>query len=170
LKKLFLVLLCLPIIGFGQVDFIELKQEHICHMCPGLLVVQKKNLSDTLRLGSWGELPDYKLIKSSDKEYILINSDYISGGVIESCILILSTEKSNFLEIIFEKIYVSNELTYFGDIDYSYEQIIRDFKYLEIIDNYVLINVDSSIWLGSEMNEKLTLKSRGSKKLSFLLN
>ena len=162
--------MCVPFIGFGQINFKEIEAKNKCHMCPGLLVVQKNNLSDTLRLGSWGRLPDYKLIKSSDKEYILINSDYISAGVIESYIIIFSTEKSNFLEIIFEKSYTSNEFTYFGDADYNYEQIIRDYKFLEIRDNYVLINVDTSVWLGSEMNEKKTLKTSGNKKLSFLLN
>ena len=57
-----------------------------------------------------------------------------------------------------------------GDADYNYEQIIRDYKFLEIRDNYVLINVDTSVWLGSEMNEKKTLKTSGNKKLSCLLN
>jgi len=25
-----------------------------CHMCPGYLVVNKRNLSDTIKTGSWG--------------------------------------------------------------------------------------------------------------------
>jgi len=149
---------------------VEIETQNDCHLCPGFLHVKKNNLSDTLIFGSWGRFPDYKLIKSSDKEYLLINSDYMNGGVIESNILIFSTEESNFLEIIFEKSYISNEFIYYEDEDYSYEKIIRDFKFLEIIDNYVLINVDSSVWLGTDMNEKKTLKSRGSKKLYFLLN
>tara|TARA_B100000963_G_scaffold280277_1_gene248739 strand:+ start:280 stop:792 length:513 start_codon:yes stop_codon:yes gene_type:complete len=170
MKKLLFILLCLPLIGFGQIYFKKIETQNDCHLCPGFLHVKKNNLSDTLIFGSWGRFPDYKLIKSSDKEYLLINSDYMNGGVIESNILIFSTEESNFLEIIFEKSYISNEFIYYEDEDYSYEKIIRDFKFLEIIDNYVLINVDSSVWLGTDMNEKKTLKSRGSKKLYFLLN
>jgi len=169
MKKLLLILLCFPIIGFGQINLKEIAVQNDCHMCPGKLVVQKNNLSDTLILGSWGRFPNYELIKSGNKEYLFVESNYLSGGIVESSIMLFSTDETNFLENIFTTGFLSEEFKYKGDENYSFEQIIRDFQYIEIIDNYVSIDIDTSVWLGSDINEKTTLKSKGSKKLSFLI-
>ena len=138
-------------------------------MCPGKLVVQKNNLSDTLILGSWGRFPNYELIKSGNKEYLFVESNYLSGGIVESSIMLFSTDETNFLENIFIKGFLSNEYKYKGDENNSFEQIIRDFQHIEIIDNYVSIDMDTSVWLGSDMYENTTLKSKGSKVQSFLI-
>jgi hypothetical protein len=169
MKKLLLILLCFPMIGFGQINLKEIAVQNDCHMCPGKLVVQKNNLSDTLILGSWGRLPNYKLIKSGNKEYLFVESNYLSGGIVESSIMIFSTDETNFLENIFTQGFLSIEYKYKGDKNNSFEQIIRDFKHIEITDNYVSIDMDTSVWLGSDMYENTTLKSKGSKVQSFLI-
>ncbi len=169
MKKLILILLCLPMIGFGQVNFKEIEVQYDCHMCPGKLVVQKNNLSDTLIFGSWGKFPNYVLIKSGNKEYLFVESNYHSGGIVESSIMLFSTDETNFLENIFTTGFLSNEYRYKGDENYSFEQIIRDFQYIEIIDNYVSIDIDTSVWIGSDLYENTILKSKGSKVQSFLI-
>jgi len=169
MKKLLLILLCLPMIGFGQINLKEIAVQNDCHMCPGKLVVQKNNLSDTLIFGSWGRFPNYELIKSGNKEYLFIESNYHSGGIVESGIMLFSTDETNFLENIFTTGFLSEETKYKGDENYSFEQIIRDFQYIEITDNYVSIEIDTSVWLGSDMHENPTLKSKGSKVQSFLI-
>jgi len=169
MKKLILILIALPMFGFGQVNFKEIVVQYDCHMCPGKLVVQKNNLSDTLIFGSWGIFPNYELIKSGNKEYLFVESNYHSGGIVESGIILFSTDETNFLENIFTIGFLSSEYRYKGDENYSFEQIIRDFQYIEIIDNYVSIDMDTSVWLGSDMYENTTLKSKGSKVQSFLI-
>ena len=164
-----LIFICFPFILFGQINLKEIAVQNDCHMCPGKLVVQKNNLSDTLILGSWGRFPNYELIKSGNKEYLFVESNYLSAGVVESSIMLFSTNENNFLENIFKTGFLSEEFKYKGDENYSFEQIIRDFQYIEIIDNYVSVDIDTSVWLGSDINEKTTLKSKGSKKLSFLI-
>tara|TARA_Y100000385_G_scaffold283178_1_gene338864 strand:- start:280 stop:804 length:525 start_codon:yes stop_codon:yes gene_type:complete len=170
IKKLLLILLYLPIIGFGQINFKEIKGKNDCHMCPGTLIVEKNNLSDTLKLGSWGRLPNYELIKSGNVEYIFVESNYLSVGIIESSFMLFSTDETNFLENIFTIRFLSNEYRYIGDENNSFEQIIRDFKLLDITDNYMSIDIDTSVWLGSDMYENTTFKSKGSKVQSFLIN
>tara|TARA_B100000767_G_C19682101_1_gene500062 strand:- start:54 stop:566 length:513 start_codon:yes stop_codon:yes gene_type:complete len=167
MKKLLFILLCFPIIGFGQINFKDIVARDECHMCPGKLVVQKNNLSDTLILGSWGRFPNYELIKSGNKEYLFVESNYLSGGTVESSIMLFSTDETNFLENIFTTGFLSNEYKYNGDENNSFEQIIRDFQYIKIIDNYVSIDIDTSVWLGSDMYENTTLKSKGCKVQSF---
>jgi hypothetical protein len=169
MKRLLHILFCFPLIGFGQVNFKEIVVQYDCHMCAGKLVVQKNNLSDTLIFGSWGIFPNYELIKSGNKEYLFVESDYHSGGIVESSIMLFSTDETNFLENIFTTGFLSNEYRYKGDEIYSFEQIIRDFQYIEIIDNYVSIGIDTSVWLGSDLYENTTLKSKGSKVQSFLI-
>ena len=169
MKKLLLILLCLPMIGFGQIKLKEIAAQNNCHMCPGKLVVQNNNLSDTLILGSWGKLPNYEFIKNGSKEYLFVESNYLSGGIVESNIMLFSTDETNFLENIFTKVFLSNEYKYKGDKNNSFEQIIRDFQYIEITDHYVSIEMDTSVWLGSDMYENTTLKSKGSKVQSFLI-
>ena len=164
-----LIFICFPIILLGQINLKEIAVQNDCHMCPGKLVVQKNNLSDTLILGSWGRFPNYELIKSSNKEYLFVESNYLSGGVVESSVMLFSTDETNFLENIFTTGFLSKEFKYNGDENYSFEQINRDFQYIEITDNCVSIDIDTSVWLGSDINEKTTLKSKGSKKLSFLI-
>ena len=156
-------------IGFGQINLKEITVQNDCHMCPGKLVLQKNNLSDTLILGSWGKLPNYELIKSGNKEYLFVESNYLSRGIVESSIMLFSTDETNFLENIFTKVFLSNEYKYKGDENNSFEQIIRDFQHIEIIDNYVSIDMDTAVWLGSDMYENTTLKSKGSKVQSFLI-
>ena len=164
-----LIFICFPMILFGQINLKEIAVQNDCHMCPGKLVVQKNNLSDTLILGSWGKLPNYELIKSGNKEYLFVESNYLSGGIVESSIMLFSTDETNFLENIFTQGFLSNEYKYKGDKNNSFEQIIRDFKHIEITDNYVSIDMDTSVWLGSDMYENTTLKSKGSKVQSFLI-
>ena len=170
MKKLLPILLCLPMIGFAQINLKEIAVQNDCHMCPGKLVVKKNSLSDTLILGSWGKLPNYELIKSGNKEYLFVESNYLSGGIVESSIMLFSTDETNFLENIFTKGFLSNEYKYKGDENNSFEQIIRDFKLLDITDNYMSIDIDTSVWLGSDMYENTTFKSKGSKVQSFLIN
>jgi len=154
---------------FGQINLKEIAVQNECHMCPGKLVVQKNNLSDTLILGSWGRLPKYELIKSGNKEYLIIESNYLSGGIVESNIMLFSTDETNFLENIFTQGFLSSEYKYKRDKNNSFEQIIRDVKHIEIIDNYVSIDMDTSVWIGSDIYENTTLKSKGSKVQSFLI-
>ena len=170
MKKLLPILLCFPIIGCWQINLKEIAAQNDCHMCSGKLVVQKNNLSDTLKLGSWGRFPHYELIKSGNVEYIFVESNYLSGGIVETSIMLFSTDETNFLENIFTTGFLSNEYKYNGDENNSFEQIIRDFQYIKIIDNYVSIDIDTSVWLGSDMYENTTLKSKVSKVQSFLIN
>ena len=169
MKKLLLILFCLPIIVFAQINLEEITLQNNCHMCPGKLVVQKNNLSDTLILGSWGKIPNYELIKSGNKEYLFVESNYFSGGILESTIMLFSTDETNFLENIFTKSFLSNEYKYKRDENNSFEQIIRDFQHIEITDDYVSIDMDTSVWLGSDLYETTTLKSKGSTVQSFLI-
>ena len=89
-----LIFICFPMILFGQINLKEIAVQNDCHMCPGKLVVQKNNLSDTLILGSWGKLPNYELIKSGNKEYLFVESDYLSGGIFIGLGLIIYVELS----------------------------------------------------------------------------
>ena len=164
-----LIFICFPFILYGQINLKEIAVQNDCHMCPGKLVVQKNNLSDTLILGSWGKLPKYELIKSRNKEYLFVESNYLSGGIVESNVMLFSTDETNFLENIFTLGFLSNEYKYTRDKNNSFEQIIRDFKHIEIIDNYVSIDMDTSVWLGSDMYENPTLKSKGRKFQSFII-
>mgnify|MGYP006164872757 FL=1 len=71
--------------------------EFDCHMCPGYLVVTKNNLLDTINTGSWGKVQGvYNVVKIIDKDYVVIESSYFSGGWIEKLIHIYSTEKDSF--------------------------------------------------------------------------
>ena len=102
---------------------------------------------------------------------------YNPGKFLDRCVNSLLTQDYDNYEILFIDDCSSDgsfskipAVKYKGDENYSFEQIIRDFQYIEIIDNYVSIDIDTSVWLGSDINEKTTLKSKGSKKLSFLIN
>ena len=169
MNKLLIILLYFPIIGFGQINFQEIAVQNDCHACPGKLLVQKNNLSDTLIMGSWGRLPHYELIKSDDKEYLFVENNYLSAGIVESSISLFSTDDTNFLENIFSFGFLSNEYRYIGDTNRSFEQIVRDFQYIEIKENYVTIKIDTSVWLGSDNHEYTMFKSKGGKMNSFLI-
>ena len=107
MKKL-LLLLIIPFLNFGQNDnivFKELTNEDDCHMCPGILIIKKGNLSDTLFTGSWGRVSgDYQAKKIGDNDFVVLKTSYFGMGILEEGIFIYSTESDNFLKKVFGKL------------------------------------------------------------------
>ena len=118
-----------------------------CHMCPGYLVVDKNNLTDTIKIGSWGKVQgDYYVTKILDKDYVVVNSPYFSGGRTERSLLIYSTLKDSFLDRVFLKRFSEKEEKY-TELEnglYRLDQITRQFKF-SFQENTLIVDVDSTL-------------------------
>jgi hypothetical protein len=79
-----------------------------CHMCPGYILIEKRNTIDTLRMGSWGSPPPFEQFKHKKKDFLVVNSSYFMGGITESYISILSLNEDNYLNNVFDTL-VSDE-------------------------------------------------------------
>ena len=169
MKFIFSLLICIPFFGFAQIQFEEIKTKYDCHMCPGILVVKKNNLTDTLKLGSWGRLPYYELIPDNDKTYLFVESDYFSGGTNEKNIIIYSTENESFLKIVFQKAFLSMEYKYKKDEAYSFEEISREFQY-KLENKTLLIKIDTTVRVGSDKTEELAIVSKGNMHQSYIID
>ena len=49
-----------------------------CHMCPGYLLIERGNTIDTLKRGSWGQPPNFNQFKANDRDYIALESSYLT--------------------------------------------------------------------------------------------
>ena len=45
-----------------------------CHMCPGYILIEKRNTIDTLKMGSWGSPPPFEQFKYKKKDFLVVNS------------------------------------------------------------------------------------------------
>jgi len=79
-----------------------------CHMCPGYILIEKRNTIDTLKMGSWGSPPPFEQFKYKKKDFLVVNSSYFMGGITESYISILSLNEDNYLNNVFDTL-VSDE-------------------------------------------------------------
>jgi len=79
-----------------------------CHMCPGYILIEKRNTIDTLKMGSWGSPPPFEQFKHKKKDFLVVNSSYFMGGITESYISILSLNEDNYLNNVFDTL-VSDE-------------------------------------------------------------
>ena len=168
MKKL-LLLLTIPFVSFGQNDsifFEELINEDDCHMCPGILVVKKGNLSDTLWTGSWGKVNStYTVNNIEDKDYVILKNSYFSMGVLEEGIFIYSTESNSFLKELIEKSYItqvdSHQEMQSGALKCI--RIKRDIKF-NFEANFLKVDIDTTLSFLIEPDEEFTLISSGKKQ------
>ena len=79
-----------------------------CHMCPGYILIEKRNTIDTLKMGSWGSPSPFEQFKHKKKDFLVVNSSYFMGGITESYISILSLNEDNYLNNVFDTL-VSDE-------------------------------------------------------------
>jgi len=140
-----------------------------CHMCPGYLVVDKNNLTDTIKIGSWGKVQgDYYVTKILDKDYVVVNSSYFSGGRTERSLLIYSTLKDSFLDRVFLKRFSETEEKY-TELEnglYRLDQITRQFKF-SFQENTLIVDVDSTLSYLIEPSLDLIQISNGSSQAFF---
>ena len=47
-------------------------------MCPGYLLIERGNTIDTVKRGSWGKLPSFNQFKANDRDYIALESSYLT--------------------------------------------------------------------------------------------
>ena len=167
MKKL-LLLLITPFLVFGQIDnifFEELTNEDDCHMCPGILIVKKGNLSDTLFTGSWGKVSgDYQVNKIGDKDFVVLKTSYFGMGVLEEGIFIYSTDRDNFLKKVFGKLYTTQS-TSFQEVQsgaLKHTRIQCDLRF-DFEENFLKVDIDTTVSFLIEPDEEYTLISSGSK-------
>ena len=143
-----------------------------CHSCPGYLVVNKNNISDTIMTGSWGKVQgDYYVTKILNQDYIVVNSPYFSGGWIERSLLIYSTQDDSFLDRVFLKRFSEKEEKYTkleNDL-YRLDEITREFKF-SFQENTLIVDYDSTLSYLVEPSMDLIQISSGSDQKSFILN
>jgi len=171
MKKL-LLLLIIPLLSLGQISFEEIENKNDCHACPGFLVVTKNQLKDTITIGSWGQVnSDYTVKKIGNSKYIVLESSYFMGGVLEEGIHIFSTGKKDFLKEVFSKIYTTQIATY-ERIENSYYNIItsveKDISY-DFEDQYLNIQLDTIVFKITEPEETGIMISKGVRKEKYLI-
>ncbi len=173
MKKL-LLLLIIPFLSFGQNDnvvFKELTNEYDCHMCPGILIVKKGNLSDTLFTGSWGKVSgDYRVNKIGDKDFVVLKTSYFGMGILEEGIFIYSTESNSFLKELFGELYITQADSYqkmqSGALKCT--RIKRDIKF-NFEENFLKVDIDTTLSFLIEPDEEFTIISSGTKQEKYIL-
>tara|TARA_B100000579_G_C22822904_1_gene851574 strand:- start:600 stop:1133 length:534 start_codon:yes stop_codon:yes gene_type:complete len=170
MKKL-LVILAIPILSFGQIYFEEIENKDDCHACPGFLVVTKNQLKDTIVTGSWGKVnSNYNIQKIGNKKYIVLESNYFSGGALEEGIHIYSTAKKDFLKKVFSKFYLTRSQKY-KQLDNGHFQITsieKDMSY-KFENNYLNIQLDTVVFITIEPEENGKMISKGTKKEKYFI-
>ena len=170
--KKYILLLIVPLLSFGQISFEEIENKNDCHACPGFLVVTKNQLKDTITIGSWGKVnSDYRVKKIGNSKYIVLESSYFMGGVLEEGIHIFSTGKKDFLKEVFSKIYTTKITTY-ERVENSYYNIIKsvekDISY-GFEDQYLNIKLDTIVFKITEPKETGIMISKGVRKEKYLI-
>tara|TARA_B100000945_G_C20156541_1_gene491105 strand:+ start:174 stop:713 length:540 start_codon:yes stop_codon:yes gene_type:complete len=173
MKKLLFILI-IPFLSLGQNDsvfFEELINEDDCHMCPGILVVQKGNLSDTLLTGSWGKVnSNYTVHKIGDKDYVILRTSYFGMGILEEGIFIYSTEPNSFLKELFGELYITQADSYqevqSGALKCT--RIKRDIKF-NFEENFLKVDIDTTLSFLIEPDEEFTIISSGTKQEKYIL-
>ena len=117
-----------------------------CHMCPGLVIINKCKESDTISLGQWGKPPKYKIIDN----YVVFESNWQGGEQDEYSIIIYDLRKSADFAA-FEKIYTSKKYVY--NDDGSTLSIKCNFN-LSIVNDQLLLTNDSTNFIIQTNSEK----------------
>ena len=167
-----IILLIVPFLVFGQISFEEIENKYDCHTCPGFLVVTKNHLKDTIIIGSWGKVnSDYTIKKIGNSKYIVLESSYFTGGVLEEGIHIYSASDKDFLNKVFSKIFTTQISTY-ERIENSYYNIVtsieKDISY-KFEGDYLKIQLDTIVFKITEPEEKGTMISKGIRKEKYLI-
>jgi len=169
--KLLLALILLSNCQSNEITFEKFESKFDCHMCPGYLVVTKNNLSDTIKTGSWGKVQGvYNVVKIIDKDYVVIESSYFSGGWIERSVLIFSTQKDTFLNLVFSKNFLEQEESY-EEVDggaLKLNTINRSLAFSFKEDTFV-VDIDSTLSYLIEPAMDLTIISSGSTQERYVI-
>lgn len=131
----------------NEITFEKFESKFDCHMCPGYLVVTKNNLSDTIKTGSWGKVQGvYNVVKIIDKDYVVIESSYFSGSWIERSILVFSTQKDTFLNLVYSKTFLEQEESY-EEVDggsIKLNRVNRSFEF-SFKEDTLVVDIDSTL-------------------------
>ena len=155
----------------NQIVFQEFDSKLDCHMCPGYLVVTKNNLSDTIKTGSWGKVQGiYNVVNINNKDFVVIESSYFSGGWIERSILIFSTQKKSYLDFVFSKKFLEVEESYEeldgGSLKLNTINRILAFSFKE---DTLVVDIDSTLSYLIEPAMDLTIISSGSTQERYVI-
>jgi len=153
MKKILLILI-IPLASMGQISFEEITHRYDCHLCPGSLVVTKNQLKDTIIDGNWGKVSStYGIRKMNKEEYIVIETEDMSFGVLEEGIRIFLTSDQDFLKLLFSKYYDTNydSLKLLENGEYENIFYLKDISY-ELEAGYINIKIDSIV-IGSGSNK-----------------
>ena len=115
-----------------------------CHMCPGLVIINKCKESDTISLGQWGKPPKYKIIDN----YVVFESNWQGGEQDEYSIIIYDLRKSAD-STAFEKIYTSKKYVYNDAV----HCLSNNFN-LSIVNDQLLLTNDSTNFIIQTNSEK----------------
>lgn len=91
-----------------EITITSKKSKLDCHMCPGYILIEKGNTIDTLKMGSWGSPPPFEQFEYKKRNFLVFNSRYLIGGLIESSVYILSLDQDNYLNAVIDTL-VSDE-------------------------------------------------------------
>ena len=114
MKKLILLLFIPLVLGCNDNDkiIVTLKKSSLdCHMCPGYILIEKRGKIDTLEMGGWGHPPNYKLFTHEKKKFIVFENGFFSAGIHESGISILSLNRDNYLNSVYDTLVIDKRIT-----------------------------------------------------------
>lgn len=147
MKKIFYILLFFNLFSCNtEVSITPIKISPSWRGTPGKLVVKKGDLVDTIYDGHFGNIPEYKLLKHLDKEYLYTSCETFNGGDNYQTFGLWSLEDSTFLDtLFFKELNISKEIN-IKDKAGNYKWIRRK-GYLKLVKNTIVFEMDSIITL-----------------------
>ena len=129
-----------------------------CHMCPGYLLIERGNTIDTLKRGSWGSPPAFKQFKYKKRDFIIFNTSYFMGGITESGVSILSLNKDNYLNVVFDTLVSDSHLNELNTQRQEIEFIVPDTLIInQHIESYNHIDEGS---VHNDFNKEIVILNR----------
>ena len=111
---------------------------------PGKLVVKKGDLVDTIYDCHFGIVPEYKLLKHLDKEYLYTSCEMNNGGDNYKTFVLWSLEDTSFLDTLyFKELNISKEIQ-INDKASSYNWIRRKGN-LKLDKSTIVFEMDSIV-------------------------
>ena len=146
------MLLILPSIIIGQWDASKLiisskNGKYDCHTCPGYIIIKNGEAIDTLKMGSWGIPPNFKKFNYNKRDFILFETGHFMRGIWESSISVLSINKDDFLNVVFDTLVSDSRINLFK---------IRRKKIEFVLPNTLLVHSYNEISNYSEEPSKKT--------------
>lgn len=144
--RLICTTLLLALINFSfaqdsEVSIKEIRHQNGCRSCYGMLIISNGHKTDSISDGQWGDIPNYNIKQISGKRVLVLDNDYgFPGGNRIKFFRVLSLDKENFLDLIFEKKVELYKETHINENNYPVNYVYRNDPKIIVTDTLTFVS------------------------------